>query len=317
MRRLILLLFCLFPLSASALSVTPGGAQTIPFTSGYSFYDGTTHVFSQNFNWQRAQVVAANRIVFLGPIPPAGYPYDAVQITVQPGDQPIVGCMTCHERNEFLEMFTPLGLDEIPGNDEWYGLSLWVPTDFQTDFGVGNGGFFWNIVAQLHGPDAGCINGGSPNFAISLADGEPPDATWPSPNGVPNTHIIVQVQGGDCTTPAINVIDLGTRILGQRIDLVFHANWEIDSTGWIDTYTRVGGVGTLQQVELDGVTPIPRLNAPNYYSISGVPVTQTYWKHGLYRNGGSFNTVYYSGPFIRTNNFHDAAVGAFGPAGYP
>lgn len=314
---IIVLLLQAIPACAQVLSSTTGGKVLSPIVSVqnsnvFDFRDSYGWNFATNFGWQDAQVVASNRLVAMGTTPPSRYPNSTIQITVQPGDNPIPGCPGCHERNEVLNMFTPVGHDETVGGTAFYAESIWIPSDFQNDGGISTGGFFWNISNQMHGPDtgAGACNGLSPSFAICFSCGEPPSGTA---MGVPNTHLILDVRGGECASATRAVIDLGTRVTAQWIDLVFQIHWAIDNTGYVNVWTRTNETGTLQQVQLDGLTPIPQTNTPTMYALSGVAVTTNYWKHGMYRDGGAgYNTVYYSSPFVRAQTMAAAAIQSFG-----
>lgn len=283
----ILLLFVqTLPVEANARA---SGGSLLAYTTGYSFLDSAGRSFGLNYGWQGAQVVDSTRAVAMGTSQPSRYSNSSIMFTVEPGDDPN---SDGHNRNEFYGMFPGANNDEgASSGTQYYAISVYVPNTWQDPS--------WFICFQLHPPNTNTGTSSSPSFSLQMA-------TLPG-------HYTLSVQGGDVNSVVQNQVDLGPYVYNEWVDFVFEVTWSASASGSVTTWTRVNGVGALQQFETDGVTPIATRSAANLYSASGVTQTGFYWKHGAYRNTGlAFSSIYYSSPVVRAPDFQDAALAAFG-----
>lgn len=270
-----------------------------------SFTDKTNQSFSNNYGWDSAQMVAANRAVALG-TSTARYPNSSVQYTVNPGDNSGLG----NERNEFLEMFGSSQQDEsLSPVPVYYAISIRLPDTFTNDGGVSTGGFSWDIFTQLHGPDSGGCGGKPPFIALLTQCRNPNDIC----GGIPPTHMMFDHETGSCSSPIDGYLDLGAYTTNVWMDFVWKVIWANDNTGLIDAWTRLNETGPLLHTQLDGVTPIVPYRGNTWKSTGGTPVTTSYWKTGVYTNHQNATiTIMNAGPLCRALTLQDAALCAFG-----
>lgn len=275
-----------------------GGAQLLNFTTGYSFTDIVNQYYASDYGWHGNQMVNSTRAVYTGAVSADNYIYNAVNWSIQTGDDPL---SNGSNRDEFNDMFGTAQLDESAASGtQYYAVATYIPSTWIDPAG----GSQWFIVDQLHPADSNTGHSAQAVFQFLFAS-----------SLLPAEHYGLRTVGGPITgggtVPSADdvVTDLGPLVFNTEVDWVFKVTWGSDVDGGYNEAVYKKVIGKDNQFNL-----IASYATPNLYSVSGVDQTTFYWKRGIYRgdNGTQGTAYYYAGPFVRATTMRDAELGAFG-----
>ena len=278
-----------------AFSISIANGQTLSGALPGSFpipvpgvtFTTTIAATSIPYGWRDKQVVVNSRILAVNsPVRYSNGGNNALQVTVQPGDNPI---SSTGERNEILNMITGGGA-LIPVNagtgDEAYAISVNLPSGYV--YPAGSNPFA--IFLQLHSADLTPYAGLSPSVALDAGGMIPGE--W-----------ALAYRGGDVGSFVSHYIDLGPLNLNQWEDFVLFIHWSATGGGSIIVYMRANESGPLIYMGI--------FTGANLYSSNGT-VNNHYWKTGFYRSVFAQTNVLYESQVVRAPTIAAAALAAFG-----
>lgn len=237
--------------------------------------------------WAGSQIVAADRFQMVAGAGKNGR--TAAQVVVRPGDDPI---SDTGERSEVYAMMDASGnmiLESESSGTQFYGFSIKLDEGLKGPDLKHSGGY-WNIVAQLHGPNS--LNT-SPIFALNATD-----------------QYYGYLYAGD--------LDSDSKSVGKALML---SDSSLQPGKWVDwivmlPFAKANGAAAIWRRN-EGETAfrqvfseerIPTLQYRS--SVNGGAVDPaSYWKHGLYRPKGLTHTNrLWLGGMARSTTF-DAVAG--------